>query len=83
MCSLLLSLSPQHCSVKYNDKLDPQLGNWVYRLRQLRSTKLLLQYHNVRADSVTEASLKVLSDARIAELVALGFNWYETGGATG
>lgn len=69
--------------MKPNDKLDPELGNWVRRLRQLRSTKLLLQFHNVRGDSVTEASLKVLSEARVAELVALGFNWYETGEATG
>lgn len=77
ICSL------QHCSARQNDRVDPELGDWVYKLRQLRSTKMLLQYHNLRPDAVTEASLKVLSDDRIAELVALGFNWYETGGTAG
>jgi hypothetical protein len=70
--------------VKQNDPTDPELGEWVYKIRQLRCTKMLLQYHNKSAaDSLTEASLNVLTDARIAELVDLGFNWYETESTNG
>jgi hypothetical protein len=70
--------------VKQNDPTDPELGEWVYKLRQLRCAKMLIEYHKVRAvDSLTETSLKVLSDDRIAELVDLGFNWYETESTNG